>query len=95
MGFQSIMADGVDLVLTLRDRKHFLRFANAAQRVEPKREETATAFARRIVKAARNQYFALLRPAQTFDATRLVDSRANDREIEPLARTDVAVEHFA
>ena len=48
-----------------------------------------------VVERTRDQDIASKRPAEVLDATGLVDRRADHREVQPVARADIAVEYIA
>ncbi len=43
-----------------------------------------------VVERGRDQNLPVERPCKAFDACRLVDGRADNREVEPLGRTDIS-----
>src|SRR5262249_42677285 len=74
--------------------EQLLRVGDAAQRVAPDRDEPAFDVSD-LGKRGRYQHRLVERTAHRRDAAGLVDRRADDGEIQPLAASHVAVEDFA
>src|ERR1700677_2595376 len=73
-------------------REDLLVLLDAAQGVPAKRLESAIGNRHPIHEFGGNQDRAAQRLAKRLDARHLVDRRADDREIEPIDRADVAVQ---
>ena len=76
-------------------RENLLRLPHAAQCVAAKRLEPSVGGARSGDELGGDEHRAAQRLAQRLDARDLVDRGADDGEIEPVGRADIAVEHLA
>src|SRR3984957_1507865 len=66
---------------------------DAAQSVAAKRLEAAIGALHSLYELGGDQHRATERLAKRLDARHLIDRRADDREVEPIDRADVAVQH--
>jgi len=75
--------------------EQLLRTGDAAEEEATERHETTAGLAARQREGGRGDDRSLDSPAHALEPGRLVDRRAQNREVEPLGAADVAVEHLA